>query len=331
MKISVFEKMKHPLPFLVLLKDQSMKAWSIVFVSLWAAWPTFSQIPNAGFEHWVGDSVLVGWGCNNCDMYRTLTPTTLAHSGNLAAQGTVVSGMQGTVVPTLYAGVEGQGFAYALHPRQFSCWYKFATPVSSGDYLLISVTLSTDGAAKTPVASGLGIIRTPALSFNKFFIPLSWISAKVPDSAIVRISIARDDPTTPSVTGSLFVLDDMAFEGLTDVQEDITLPRTAGLEQNYPNPFNPTTTIGFSVPPLSGRDGGISDIGLVKLAVYDVLGREVAVLVNEQKSAGSYEVKFSAKSGSASGGDGRNLASGVYFYRLTAGPFSAMKKMVLTR
>ena len=74
------------------------------------------------------------------------------------------------------------------------------------------------------------------------------------------------------------------------------LPVQVLLEQNYPNPFNPKTEIGYQVP-------GVSE---VRLVVYDLLGREVAVLVNEKKGPGSYEVTF----------DARNLASGVYFYRL---------------
>jgi hypothetical protein len=83
------------------------------------------------------------------------------------------------------------------------------------------------------------------------------------------------------------------------------------LEQNFPNPFNPKTGVRYQV-------AGVSN---VKLVVYDLLGREVAVLVNERKGAGSYEVAF----------DGSGLASGVYVYRLTAGAFVQSRKMVLLR
>jgi hypothetical protein len=83
------------------------------------------------------------------------------------------------------------------------------------------------------------------------------------------------------------------------------------LEQNYPNPFNPKTGIRYQVP-------GVSN---VKVVVYDVLGREVALLVDEKKSPGTYEVHF----------DGSGLASGVYVYRLTAGDFVDSKKLVLLK
>jgi hypothetical protein len=88
------------------------------------------------------------------------------------------------------------------------------------------------------------------------------------------------------------------------------------LEQNYPNPFNPTTIIKYSVPAS----------GFVSLKVYDVLGNEVAALVNEEKPAGSYEVEFDSHSGSV-----RNLSSGIYFYKLQAGNFVETKKMSLMK
>jgi len=94
------------------------------------------------------------------------------------------------------------------------------------------------------------------------------------------------------------------------------------LEQNYPNPFNPTTKIKFTIPvTLSEVEGS-----LVTLKVYDILGNEIATLVNEEKPAGSYEVEFSSQSSKV-----RNLTSGIYFYRLQAGNFIQTKKMVLLR
>jgi len=87
------------------------------------------------------------------------------------------------------------------------------------------------------------------------------------------------------------------------------------LSQNYPNPFNPSTTINYS----------ISKPGFVSLKVYDILSNEVTTLVSEEKPAGSYEVEFSATGG------GRNLASGIYIYRLTSGIFTTSKKLILLK
>jgi len=95
------------------------------------------------------------------------------------------------------------------------------------------------------------------------------------------------------------------------------------LSQNYPNPFNPSTKIRFTVPKvsLSGVEGS-----LVTLKVYDVLGNEIATLVNEAKTAGVYEVEFNSHSGEV-----RNLTSGIYFYKLQACNFVETKKMILLR
>lgn len=102
----------------------------------------------------------------------------------------------------------------------------------------------------------------------------------------------------------------------TDVHVPATaIPTTYALCQNYPNPFNPSTTIGYSVPAIAGQSP------VIKLNVYDLLGREVAVLLNEKKEPGTYAVQF----------DASRLASGVYLYRLHAGGFVQTKRLVLVR
>jgi len=98
---------------------------------------------------------------------------------------------------------------------------------------------------------------------------------------------------------------------LTAVSTSASAPNRYSLEQNFPNPFNPSTTISYQ---LAGNSH-------VTLRVYDILGREVATLVDENKSAGAYQAKF----------DGSGCASGVYFYRLEAGLFSSVKKFVLMK
>jgi subtilisin family serine protease len=92
---------------------------------------------------------------------------------------------------------------------------------------------------------------------------------------------------------------------------DQGIPKRFALDQNYPNPFNPTTVIGYEIPGFSS----------VILKVYDVLGREVATLVNERKGAGKYSVTWNASS----------MSSGVYLYRLQAGAHSATKKLLLLK
>jgi hypothetical protein len=108
---------------------------------------------------------------------------------------------------------------------------------------------------------------------------------------------------------------------IVDVQSQSSLLKEFWLYQNYPNPYNPVTKIKYQIPELC----------FVTLKVYDILGREVTTLVNEEKPIGSYDVEFSAIGGSASGGDAYNLSSGIYFYRLQAGDFFQTKKMILLK
>ncbi|MBI3123918.1 MAG: carboxypeptidase regulatory-like domain-containing protein, partial [Ignavibacteriales bacterium] len=96
-----------------------------------------------------------------------------------------------------------------------------------------------------------------------------------------------------------------------DGNSNYTLPQQFELSQNYPNPFNPTSTIRYN----------IASAGFVKISVYDILGRETRVLVNEEKSPGHYEVQF----------DAGNLSSGVYFYTIRTRDYSQSKKMILLK
>ena len=89
------------------------------------------------------------------------------------------------------------------------------------------------------------------------------------------------------------------------------LPTHFSLDQNYPNPFNPATTISFSFPSQS----------FVSLKVFDALGREVSLVLSEELPAGNYSRQW----------DATGLPSGVYFYRLQAGSFTATKKLILLR
>lgn len=98
---------------------------------------------------------------------------------------------------------------------------------------------------------------------------------------------------------------------LVNINSDVDNKFAFNFVQNYPNPFNPTTTISYSLPKT----------GFVSLKVYDLLGNELVTLVNEEKTAGSYEVEF----------DGSKSVSGVYFYTLTAGDFRQTNKMVLAK
>jgi len=105
---------------------------------------------------------------------------------------------------------------------------------------------------------------------------------------------------------------------IVGVENGAPTPIGFALAQNYPNPFNPTTTIKYSIPVKEAKFASTTN---VKLNVYDILGRKVATLVNSVQVSGNYSVQFNAS----------ELPSGVYFYTLTAGDYSATKKMMLMK
>jgi trimeric autotransporter adhesin len=115
------------------------------------------------------------------------------------------------------------------------------------------------------------------------------------------------DPSTPDIGADEFVW----HTPVEVLNNNFNVPLKFSLSQNYPNPFNPTTTIKYSLPKS----------GFTTLKVYDITGREVITLLNDYKEAGSYEIEFNAA----------NLASGVYFYRLNTGNFSAVKKLLFLK
>ena len=106
----------------------------------------------------------------------------------------------------------------------------------------------------------------------------------------------------------------VTFDGVSDLQEEGNLPTEFSLDQNYPNPFNPGTKIKFTIP--------TQNIGeYVTLKVYNIIGNEIATLIDENLPAGSYVVDFSTA----------NLSSGIYFYTLISGAFSLSRKMILLK
>jgi uncharacterized lipoprotein YddW (UPF0748 family) len=113
------------------------------------------------------------------------------------------------------------------------------------------------------------------------------------------------------ITDAQWAVIKLLFEGLSDIQDILPVPPEFSLQQNYPNPFNPTTNIKFS----------LEKSGPAKLIVYDIMGREMETLVNENLSSGIHEVTFNAS----------NYSSGVYYYKLQSNNLLQVKKMILIK
>lgn len=130
-------------------------------------------------------------------------------------------------------------------------------------------------------------------------------SYQLNDTTIEAVSV-----TATSVSGNTSEFS--SLELITDVEnQDETIPTEFSLKQNFPNPFNPATKINFSIP----KSGNVS------LKIYDLLGREVAELINTEMQPGNYSYDFNAG----------QLSSGMYFSKIEAGQFSQMRKMMLLK
>jgi len=123
-------------------------------------------------------------------------------------------------------------------------------------------------------------------------------------------SFSSERTGTITIKNNVFIVKQLGVTTSVNIDKP-GLPTEFNLAQNYPNPFNPSTEINYSIPQVS----------FVSIKVYDILGREIRTLVNEEKFVGYYEVNFDASS----------LSSGVYFYRLQAGKFSDSKKFILMK
>ena len=180
-------------------------------------------------------------------------------------------------------------------------------PKNNSDTLLASglqVILSNAGAGSLSSVTDLGDGTYQATITAPIAIGADTISAVV-ISGTDTVSIFWDGVVT--------------YVNLTSVNENPISPDEFFLYQNSPNPFNPSTIIKYTIPSVLAS--GTKQSQFVSLKVYDVLGNEVATLVNENKAAGTYEVEFDASA----------LTSGIYFYKLNVGEFSNTKKMMLLR
>lgn len=168
---------------------------------------------------------------------------------------------------------------------------------------LISAIDSLGNIISSSISVYNGNYSIPSLKNGNYTIKASKIGYNTAEySQLVQIDLVNK-PTVDGVNISISLTGIEKYENI--------IPEFSTLHQNYPNPFNPTTEIKYAV----------REIGLVTLKVYDVLGREVTTLVDEEKPSGVYTINF----------DASNLTSGVYFYSMIAGNFHQTKKMILTK
>jgi Secretion system C-terminal sorting domain len=263
------------------------------------------EIPNWDFENWTGNNPNEWFANNPPSGPQTVTPSSDSHSGSLSARLEVVETDGVPIPPQIASGTDGNGFVISERYTGLRGFYKFAPQV--GDFLQISVSMYIGGQQGNQIGQGVIITQSAFNEWTEITAPISYFEPGTPDWCAILITIV-----TVTDFGGVAYVDNLAFDGATDVQLITNnIPNRYELNQNYPNPFNPSTIVEYSIPSES----------FVELKVYDILGNEVATLVNEQQQAGVYRADFTAD----------NLPSGMYFARISANDFTQVIKMTLLK
>ena len=274
-----------------------------------------NEIPNAGFENWPNlDPDL--WTSTNGILGTNVTKTDDAHSGSWAAKGEVISAVIGgfPYPPGLFAGKQTTPgcclpFPISQNYETFTGYYKSHV---EGEDLGLGIIVTLHDVNFQLVAFGQGGFFV-SNSFEQFTILMDYSLGNGNQAEFATIEFALGSDGNEVAYGSWWIVDDLTFEGNVSSVDlvDATNPSEFSLHQNYPNPFNPSTNINFSVPEES----------FVTLKVYNVQGKEIADLVNENLSTGNYNVNWDASA----------LPSGVYVYMLRAKDIYLSRKMILMK
>jgi len=258
------------------------------------------------------DNNFYGWGMNtSAQVYMTSNGGTSWFSGIFSIAGTFTSGLAFNDNKLIGIGSTSTSFPnIARTTNGGTTW----TSVSTG-----GAGTTTNSAVKfingTNTCYFVGQSTSSAIIYKSTNSGLNWTSMTSPGGTVnlfhfdfVRVG-ATVTGFAANPSGNIIKL----TETVTTISsENSVIPTEFRLNQNYPNPFNPSTTISFSLPKSE----------FVTLKVYNILGKEVATLINKKLDAGNYNELFEAPS---------DLTSGVYFYKLTAGSFSDTKKLTLIK
>ena len=254
-----------------------------------------SIAPDEQGDLWIGTS-------QGLVKYDGHTTWKVYNSFNSSLPGNSITSLAIDIQNTLWLGTDANG----LVKFDGETWTVYNTSNSDIPTNTLSFIRIDENDNKW-IGSGSGLIKFNGQTWSVF----NTSNSPIPDNGISSIAI---DSVGNIWIGTSYGAAVYREEGvvLTAVKSNKTTSVDGySLLQNYPNPFNPTTTISYQIPKT----------GLVSLKVYDVLGREVAILVNEEKTFGKYKVEF----------NGSKLSSGIYLYRIQAGNYSSVKKMVLIK
>lgn len=285
---------------------------------------TQDTIPSAGMEYWTSSGTYedpTGWASLNILIDLGFTPSTFkstdSYSGKFATKLESFTDTFGTGTiypPLMFTGywkktgpnyAAAGGFSYTKRPVELTGYYKFR-PADFMDTLVVWVYFWTwDTIKDTFLLVGEGKFKTvdTIQTYQKFTVPIAYDTTATPDSGSIYIY------TTQALSlGTVVHIDELAFVSGAGLTESV-FPSSFTLHQNYPNPVRNVTYIEYEI---FKRDN-------VNLTVYDLMGKEISTLVNEEKPPGKYIVEWNVK----------GLPAGVYFYRIKTGADAPLTKKII--
>jgi Secretion system C-terminal sorting domain len=290
----------------------------LIFIIITANISIKAQLLNGSFEHWDILGNPVNWYTSNLPgITKTINQSSDAHDGISSVRIDVVEEFGEASPGSLQSFDDVNQFGHPITENytNLTGYYKFLPQGSA--QLILAVSIYSQSFSLVGVG-GLNIYNASE-NWSQFDVPII-LSLLDSNAASVVVSISITDNFEigfdPATIGSIALIDNLSFGNPTNVKSNERIGNNFSLSQNYPNPFNPITTIKYSI--VNVETGYIPS---VQLKVYDILGNEIATLVNKEQSQGNYEIEF----------DGLELTSGIYFYKLQAGDFIRTKKMILLK
>jgi hypothetical protein len=291
------------------------KLFTIILLLIIASISSNAQVVNGDFETWTNNLNPDGWLTDNSVYAVPVTKSTDKYSGQYAVKGEVVDYLGTVIPPWMWGGLTGTGFTINQRYSTFTGYYKFS-PVN-GDVFNVDIVMYKDS---TPVGIADTILGASG-NYSQFNVPINYFSPETPNRFYIYFLVydSSENASADANAGSYFLLDDVNLTGeaATGIRTvDSNIPKEFQVYQNYPNPFNPSTTIRYSIPKASD----------VTLSIYDINGRLINTLVNQQQNSGTHEVTWNGKNS-----EGVSVVSGVYLYKVKAGAFTKLSKMILLK